>query len=83
VSARKEPVPKAPEHIPEHVFTPNPYGPRDHHGRPTECLFTFDGKHCQLLPGNAVHKTSEELVADLAPTPPEVKKLTDRILGEA
>jgi hypothetical protein len=80
VNARREPKPRAPEEIPEHVFAPNPYGPRDHHQKPTECLFAFGGKHCQLPPGNAVHKSSEELVADLPPTPDE--DVSDRIIGE-
>jgi hypothetical protein len=80
VNARREPVPKAPEHIPEHVFAANRYGPRDHNGRPTECLFTFGGKHCQLLPGNAVHKTSEQLAEALPPKSPDDR--SDEMIGE-
>jgi hypothetical protein len=77
VNARKEPVPKAPGAFDPHIFAPNLLGPKDYKQQPLECL------HCPMLRWNGVHVTSEELVADLPPTPPEVKKLTDRILGEA
>jgi hypothetical protein len=82
VNARKEPVPKAPEEIQEHVFVANPYGPRDWDGRPLECLFkTSDGRACKWPKANGVHKSSEELVADLPPVPEE--DVSDRIIGEA
>lgn len=71
MNARREPVPVAPKEIPEHVFAPNRYGPRDHHDQPTECLFSFGGKRCQLLPANAVHKSSEELAESLPPLSPD------------
>lgn len=75
MNARREPVPKAPEHYKPHVIAPNIHGPKDHRGDPIECL------HCPLLRWNAVHITSEELAESLPPTPDE--DVSDRIIGEA
>jgi hypothetical protein len=74
VNARRDPVPKAPEHYDQHIFAANLLGPRDHRDEPIECL------HCPLLRGNAVHVSSEELVADLRPRPEEDR--SDEMIGE-
>jgi hypothetical protein len=81
VNARKEPVPKASEVIPEHVFVGDPYGYRDPiRQQPMECLFVVGGRRCKFPRENGVHKSSEELVADLPPTPDEDR--TKEMTGE-
>jgi ribosomal protein L37E len=59
---------------PPHVFAPKASGPRDWNDQPTEC------EVCGFPKPNGVHKTSEELVADLPPKPPEDR--SDQITGE-
>jgi hypothetical protein len=79
VNARKEPVPKSSQAVDPHIFAPDLHGPRDRlSDRPIEC------QHCRFPEANkGVHVTSEELVADLPPTPDEAKKIDRRRLGEA
>jgi hypothetical protein len=71
---RKEETSKALGEYGQHIFAPNLNGPKDYKQQPIECL------HCPMPRWNGVHVTSEELVADLRPTPDEDRSA--EIIGE-
>jgi len=75
MAAHKAPVARSVEEYDRHIFAADVNGARDVISRePIECL------HCKFPRANAVHVSSEELVAGLEPNP--IAEDDARIIGE-
>lgn len=74
MATKRDPKPKSTGEYDPHIFAAKLEGPRDYKGEPIEC------EVCPFPRLNAVHKSSEELVADLPETPAD--DVSDRIIGE-
>lgn len=70
----REPVSKATQRYDEHAFEATEDSAKDWNDQPIDC------RYCPFPARNGVHKTRQELVADLPPAPAE--DVSSRWIGE-